>query len=118
MSMDFNMSAKIEAKDKKGKTHTICKRFNLWQTPTEVSYEIMKQEDKLAAYCNWVIKSDKLDTIEKYLGTPEEILEKEYNWACPDYLAYYSAGHEHITKLRKAIDEYLEEGYELEFYVQ
>ena len=118
MSMNFNIAASIDAYDKFGNKNVIFKPIFLWQTPTEVSYEIMEQEDKLEAYCQWIIKTDLLDTIGEYTGTPEEIWNKEFNAAEYDRFYYYSGGYIHAKKVKEEIQDYISRGFEIRYYIQ
>lgn len=54
MSMNLVLRAKIEAIINKRK-HTLIKYCDLWQTPTKVTYEILKSSDIFEAYKKWVL---------------------------------------------------------------
>lgn len=118
MSMNFNIIAELETWDKKGKKHVISHHIDVFQTPTKVSYEIMKQEDKLEAYFNWVLKSFDLDVEGRYIGTEEEILDKEFDGADYDYYVYYSPAGRNIKYIKEEIEKYQAEGYEIKYLVQ
>lgn len=58
MSMNIFVEATREIIVKKTDKESKQSQFvKVWQTPTNISYEIQKTENPLEAYCNWVNSS-------------------------------------------------------------
>ena len=110
MSMNLNLSVNITATNKKtGKEFTTSRSCDLWQTPTNISYAIMEQEDKLAAYVKWVLDQSK-DQIEEseILGQHFMVIGKETR--------VVNYGKDHVEDVKRFIEENKADG-ELEWFV-
>jgi len=55
--MNIRLVARIDATLANGKVRQITEEYELYMTPTTVSYEIAKSEDKLGAYLGWLRRS-------------------------------------------------------------
>lgn len=111
MSMNLHVEAKRSVTvNKTGKGSVQVERFNLWQTPTNVTREILQSGDHLTAYINWVLEDCMVETIPQY--APEDIF-------CEGEIVGYiehCAADEHVNELKEWINTMLDEGYEIEFY--
>jgi hypothetical protein len=65
--MNIHISATREAMViKTGETFTQTIRFDCWQTPTKVSYQIIENENPLEAYKEWAIDRKDVGTFLIY----------------------------------------------------
>ena len=87
MSMNLHIKATQKAILASGKETEIVKRFDLYQTPTEITYEAI-EGNTLEVYYNWVIET---------WGTEESVV--------------------HLKTLKEWIKTMENEGYVIEFYV-
>lgn len=108
MSTNFHVHGErdiIIAKTAKKSVQII--NFDVWQTPTKVTYEIMGCSDRLDAYVDWVmsISKDELFKDEEYVNG--QFFEKEVtvNYGC-----------DHIKELRERIKLAVEDGYTITFH--
>ena len=55
-NIHFVAKRKISFKKKNGKVATDIQTeyFAVWQTPTDVTYQIMASDDKMSAYLKWI----------------------------------------------------------------
>lgn len=54
MGMNLNLEARVLVTFPNGKQRKIYDRFDLRQTPTTVSYKLIKSKDILSAYLKWL----------------------------------------------------------------
>lgn len=59
----MSMNIEIYAEPKEGKHPTIY--FNAYQTPTNVTWQIMDSEDKIEAYIDWVLENWDVDEFDE-----------------------------------------------------
>lgn len=118
MSMNLCLSSSREIFNRHGESLGLqTERFDLIQTPTNVSYELVAQEDVHKAYSDWVMSNDKLDTVGVHSGTDEERWDKEWNDAPYDYYIYWSYGVSHLKEMNEWIEDQIKQGYDIEWYV-
>lgn len=111
MSMNLHVHGKRDVTvNKTGKQSIQFVGFNLWQTPTMATRQILATDNPAQAYRDWV-NSDRYEYEEPvyadddYLGEGEPIGTKIVCNA--DY---------HLANFDKFIKECEDDGYELEFY--
>jgi hypothetical protein len=108
MSMNLHLVATIEATSKVGK-HTIRDPFDLFQTPTEATDEILSHEDVMTAYLAWGEKNCNFDyTLPVY--APEDIFQQK----APVGSEIHNAWKEHLQELAQWLEEH--KGWDLEWY--
>lgn len=56
MSINIHLRAIVDAKLPNGNTKTLSERYDLYQTPTNVSFQIESSSDPLSAYLSWLRK--------------------------------------------------------------
>lgn len=111
MSMNLHLVAEREVTVvKTGKQRKQEIYFDLWQTPTVVTNEIMGKSDVKQAYIDWVTSMSETEKIPVYadddlFGDHDPIGFEEVN-----------TGVDHVTELNAWIKECENEGYEIEFY--
>lgn len=108
MSMNIFVEATREIIVKKtGKESKQSKFIEVWQTPTNVSYEIQMAENPLEAYYDWILTNSS-DEKEPIYAPGDLFCEG-------DVIGYkiYNAGIEHVEKIRKEVSDLLEEVYEI-----
>lgn len=84
--------------------------FDLYQTPTKVTRELLSSNDIAQAYRDWILK-DKITYEDPIYADDDFFREGEiigYKTVCDE--------EEHIKKFDKFIEESKEEGYEIRFY--
>lgn len=111
MSMNLHVAAVREVTvNKTGKKSTQRLNFGLWQTPTDITYEILESTNVKQAYIDWV-KSN--SSVEKYpIYAADDVL-------CDgDPVGYedVNAGEDHVNELNEWIKSCEDEGYEIEFF--
>lgn len=115
MSMNVFISAnrKITFKKKNGKRgggiQTV--KFEAIQTPTNITYEIIRSNNPKQAYIDWVMTKRRIERLPIYadddiFGERDPVKFKEYDFA-----------KEHVERLLKWIEEVEEEGYTVRFEV-
>jgi hypothetical protein len=114
MNVYITASRKITFKKKNGQRgggiQTV--KFDAWQTPTNVTYEIVKSADPQQAYTNWILTERSQD--EDVLIYAEDDIFGEY---VPVGRKTYNPGKEHVEKFREWVQEVEEEGYTVKFEV-
>ena len=90
--MNLHLSASIEAVSKVGK-HTILHRFDLYQTPTKVTEELLKSDDVKSAYAEWSKQFDSEEMVNEY-ADDDVFQERE-----PVRTVSYSAYRVHVAQL-------------------
>lgn len=85
-------------------------KFNLWQTPTNVTYDIIAQEDILQAYIDWV-KSISLDRQLPVYADDDILCELE-----PIRYETINDGVIHIDGLTDWIEYCNDEDYVIEWF--
>jgi hypothetical protein len=112
MSMNIHISATREVTvNKTGETSSQSVMFDCWQTPTSDSYEIMKKENPLEGYKEWVIARNDVGTFLVYeegdfFKEREPIGETTVNYS-----------EIHVNELNEWIEMCEEGGYEIEVEV-
>jgi hypothetical protein len=117
MSMNLHVEATIEAVSKVG-NHTICETFDLWQTPTKVTENILSfknNEDIANEYIKW-IKSLNTDTYEECeYDENDPTLRLEFvdendieQRVVVESVRYFKTtyGDEHIKSFKKWLDQH------------
>ena len=67
MSMDVFISAGYPVRNlKTGEVRTLEESFDTWQTRTEDAYRIMRSDDPIQAYCDWVLSISKEEKRPRY----------------------------------------------------
>lgn len=94
---------------KTGKTETQTTNFNCWQTPTKVTRNILKSEDKVQAYKDWVRSIDRTDTVEVFAD--DDFFCKNG----PISTKVVDLGAEHIGDFERWIEWCEGSGYTIEF---
>jgi hypothetical protein len=107
-------SRKITFKKKNGKRsgdiQTI--QFSAFQTPTLITYEIIKSNDPRQAYIDWVLKNFSLDEVV-YIYEEDDLFGEKP----PVGTKMYNAAKEHVENFLKWMTEVEEEGYTVKFEV-
>ena len=104
---------RVSFKDKQGKrkTSTQTIKFNAMQTPTKVTYNIMEQADKAAAYIEYI----------KRLSNPEQLAvyaeDDVFGEGQPVKYIHYDWTEEHINTFIEWIHTVEEDGYTVKFEV-
>lgn len=111
MSMNFYIRGTREITvNKTGAVETQNCDYQPWQTPTVVTYELLKQPDPVAAYKAWVM-SKAVDE--------QEAVYREDDFMCDDDPVGFkivNAGKEECEQVDTWIAAVTALGYELEFY--
>ena len=104
----------ISFKDKKGKkkTETQTTVFNVLQTPTEVTYEIVKSNDPAQVYIDWVLRECSVDEQWPVYADDDFMQERE-----PIGVEIVNQGKEHVEKFRQWMIWMEEKGYEIKYEV-
>ena len=79
-----------------------------WQTPTEVTKEIMLAKDKKQAYIDWVLSISKDEIINTYA-------EEDVFCDNPVGTEVYNTGKEHVSELITWCNLMEKEGYNIKF---
>lgn len=90
------------------KTKQSCSIY-CWQTPTEVTYKIIAQDDPLQAYCDWV----------RIVSVDEEVPVYDDDTFLEEPIGFRTcnAGEEHIAYLQAEVKQLIEEGWEISYEV-
>ena len=105
MSMNIHMKAELqgEFRSNNGKVKfnkTIVERFDCLQTPTVVTKDILKSDDKTKTYTDWVISN--FDEVSKEPVYAENDIFNDKPIAYKDY----NPGQVHIKKLNEFLETY------------
>lgn len=112
MSMNINLEMSREVFVKKiGQTCIQTEHIDLWQTPTEISYEIQDSDNKLEAYGKWVLSISK--------DEEEDIFEADDIFCAgkPVRKNTFNSGKSHMENLVEYIRFLEAEGYEQTWWV-
>lgn len=99
MSMNLCLEARLPAETALG-PRIIIEYFDLWQTPTEVTYHCLDQPDPCTAYVEWVESFYKR---EPGPGCSQETIDINRG-----------AGEAHLNYLKHWLEKH--EGWEIEWY--
>lgn len=67
MSMNVYIYAEIKAINVKSKKlFRTTETFRAWQTRTEDTYRIVRSDDPIQAYCDWVLSVSQEEQLERY----------------------------------------------------
>lgn len=94
---------------KTGKVSEQSIKFGAYQTPTTITFEIMKADDKVQAYKDWVL-SVSVDEEQAVYAEDDIFCDGE-----PVGTETYNYGREHIVELEEWIKNTIEEGYDIVF---
>lgn len=94
------------------KQETQTKQVFVFQTPTEVSYEILESSDPIAVYCDYVLSVSEETTIDIY-SVNDFFQECE-----PIGTETFHRGKDHIEELMQDIQSLKESGYKIKFDVR
>jgi len=85
-------------------------KFDLWQTPTKVTYAILETDDPYSAYIKWVLELRTVRTIPRY--APNDFFQEG------EIVGYdtYCSEDSHIDELATWHKAMIDNGYEIEFY--
>ena len=111
MSMNIHLEAHTEAILKNGQTYKINEHFTCWQTPTKITYQILKSPNKVQAYSDWVNSHDNTETFPNFM--PEDALNPDrqpISYTTIDY------GQEHLKALQEWLDAHPSDVWTLEWY--
>lgn len=99
MSMNVYIYAEYEVLNLKNKQkRTMQESFDAWQTSTEGTYRIVRSDDPIKAYCDWVLSVSKEEQLELY--APEDILSEG---PVVGYETYHP-GKEHVAELMEWVE--------------
>jgi hypothetical protein len=107
MSMNLHLEATIEAETKLGKKE-ICEKFDLYQTPTEITREILARDNQLEGYKEFVLKRSEDVQVPIY-EEKDFFHEKE-----PIGFETVNYGNTHIEELNEWLNGH--DGWEIEWY--
>lgn len=86
-------------------------RFDLYQTPTKVTYEILRSENQAQAYRDWVI-ADRWYEYEELVYAEDDIWEERE----PIGTRTICHAEYHLQEFDEFIEQCQKEGYTIEFY--
>lgn len=105
MSMNVYIYAEydIEILTNKRK-RTMQEPFHAWQTPTDETYKIVRSDDPIKSYCDWVLSVSKEERLERY--APDDIFSEG------PVVGYdtYHPGKEHVAELLEWVENMREIG--------
>lgn len=84
--------------------------FDLWQTPTSVTYSVLEMEDKLQGYIDWV------DSVSEDKQWPIYADNDIFGNGNPIGYETINAGKGHIQELKEWIKYCDDEGYTIEWF--
>lgn len=108
--------ATVKVKGKK-KAITDCTKFSLWQTPTELTYEVLALptvEQQVKAYIEWAksVGEPYEDNVYDYEAMPDE------NWEYPVIgRVMIDPAEEHAAEFRDWLKMCEDEDYAVKFYM-
>jgi hypothetical protein len=112
MSMNILITANREIRVvKTGKTTLQFIKFNAWQTPTSVTYDILNSSNKIEAYKNFIRAESVNMDIDESLFDEDDILEERE----PIGKRIYNPALHHIELFDEWLNMCSEEGYTVEF---
>ena len=105
MSMNIHLRAELQGEftSKNGKklNKTLVERFDCIQTPTSVTKEILKSENKYDTYTEWIKSVFSEDKVLPIYAEDDIFAEGE-----PIGFEKYNVAENHIKELNKFIEEY------------
>lgn len=112
MSTNFHIMASRQItfirKDGTVGTDTQKQYLKVYQTPTELTYKMMKAENKLAAYFSWVIATSKNEEEHEYA-------DDDWDATTPLVTKIVNRGKIHVKELAEQIERLEENGFVIEF---
>lgn len=84
--------------------------FDVWQTPTEITYDIMESQVPTEAYKAWVMSISQ-DEEDIFAGDMFADLRKIFAEDAPVGKRVYNAGKEHVAKFDEWVTQCEESGY-------
>ena len=105
MSMNVYIYAEYEVLNLKNKQkRTLQESFGAWQTPTEDTYRIVRSDDPIKAYCDWVLKVSEEEVLERY--APDDFMSEG------PVIGYdtHHPGEEHVAELMEWVERVREIG--------
>jgi hypothetical protein len=114
MSMNILITAtrKVTFKKKNGKRggeiQTV--KFREWQTPTEITQEILASKDPAQAYIDWILRDCSVD-VETPVFAEDDIWEQGE----PVATTVFNPGKEHVEEFREWIKDVEDNGFTLRF---
>lgn len=116
MSMNIFIKATrpITFKKKNGEqgSNVQCEFFDAWQTPTQVTYEIVRSADPKQAYVDWILQERSRDA-----EIPEYAEDDIFYEGEPVGVIVYNEGKEHAAKFMSWCNDVEEQGFQVEFEV-
>ncbi len=110
MSMNILITAtrKVTFKKKNGRRGSEIQtvKFREWQTPTQITYDILASKDPAQTYIDWILRDCSLD-IETPVYAPADIWEEDK----PVGTRVWNAGKEHVAEFRAWIEQVEEDGF-------
>ncbi len=91
-----------------GKTDVQREHISVWQTPTDVTYEIVQSDDPIKTYFDWVRSISKEE--EEPVYADDDIFMENG----PIGTELVNHGESHIEELEKLFDQYRKRGYKIE----
>ena len=111
MSMNLYVEAKLECIiAKTGETIFTTDEFDLYQTPTKITYKLLAENNTLEAYCDWVLSLFEDEEIDVY--EPEDFLHKK----SPIGKRVVNYGKDHVKELKEWYTDLEDKGYKIEFF--
>lgn len=97
--------------NKTGKISTQTSIFNLWQTPTKVTYAALESKNTKEFYIDWC------NTVSKNIIEPVYAADDLFGENKPIGENTYNTADEHIKDIEEWLDECESEGYEIEWSI-
>lgn len=111
MSMNLYVDATREVTvNKTGKHSTQTSVFQVYQTPTKVTRQILAALDKALAYIEWVLAERSSDEVEEIFDTETDLFSDKVIGT-----RVYNAGKQHVAEFQQWLNECEDEGYTVEF---
>mgnify|MGYP000093169274 CR=1 FL=1 len=109
MSINIHFEAVREVTvNRTGKIESQTEYFNAWQTPTTVSYEIVKSADYIKAYKDWVLSIAKDEQVNVYAD------DDIFGDGDPISVEIVNEGCDHIAELDQWMDSVKDRGFNVE----
>lgn len=99
MSMKVFISAEYPVRNlKTGEVRTLEESFDTWRTRTEDTYRVVRSDDPIQAYCDWVLSVSEEEPFERY--AEDDIM---YTGPVVGYDTYHP-GKEHVAELLEWVE--------------
>ena len=99
MSMNVFISAEYPVRNlKTGEVRTLQETFDAWQTRTEDTYRIIRADNPIQAYCDWVLSKTKEEKLELY--AVDDVMSEG---PVVGYHTYHP-GKEHVAELLEWVE--------------